>query len=103
MQDDEREKVGTCYKNKGQEAAIALGHELVQGEVKQQRLAQWIEFTQQHPQGVLYCFRGGLRSKTVQTWLAQAGINYPRVEGGYKALRQFLISELERLCLSMKF
>jgi tRNA 2-selenouridine synthase len=29
MNDDERKKIGTCYKNKGQEKAIELGHELV--------------------------------------------------------------------------
>ena len=30
----ERERVGTCYKEKGQDAAIALGHRLVNGAVK---------------------------------------------------------------------
>ena len=27
MTDDEREAVGTCYKEQGQEAAVRLGHE----------------------------------------------------------------------------
>jgi len=38
MTDAERAKVGTCYKQQGQDAAIVLGHQLVGGKVKQQRL-----------------------------------------------------------------
>ena len=49
MQDGEREKVGTCYKKRGQEAAIALGHELVKGKVKQQRIDAWLAQLSQHP------------------------------------------------------
>lgn len=95
MSDEERARVGICYKKKGQAAAIELGHQIVCGETKQQRLQQWQAFTQQHPSGYLYCFRGGLRSQTVQAWLRDAGIDYPLVKGGYKAMRRFLLEELE--------
>jgi len=102
MSDDEREAVGTCYKEEGQAAAIVLGHQLVSGEIKQARLEAWQAFIKKHPDGALYCFRGGLRSKTTQQWINEAyGIDYPRVEGGYKALRRFLIDETERLVQSM--
>ena len=92
MDDGERQQVGTCYKQQGQEAAIALGHQLVSGATKRQRIEAWAQFARAHPQGVLYCFRGGLRSQIVQQWLLnEAGIDYPRVVGGYKAMRGFLI------------
>jgi len=98
MSDKERELVGTCYKNKGQEKAIELGHELVQGEVKQERLDAWLEFIKNNPNGALYCFRGGMRSQITQQWIYKAsGINYPRIKGGYKALRRFLIDETDRI------
>jgi tRNA 2-selenouridine synthase len=96
MTDDERAQVGICYKQQGQEAAIALGHQLVAGELKAQRLALWSEFARRNPEGYLYCFRGGLRSRTVQQWLRDEGIDYPLVTGGYKAMRRFLLEELER-------
>lgn len=99
MNNDERAEVGICYKNKGQAAAIALGNTLVSGQSKESRLAQWQYFTRENPQGYLYCFRGGLRSQTVQGWLKESGINYPLLIGGYKALRQFLLNELEQLSL----
>jgi tRNA 2-selenouridine synthase len=96
MTDDERAQVGTCYKKQGQQAAIELGHQLVSGDTKARRIAAWSEFARAHPQGYLYCFRGGLRSRTVQQWLREEGIDYPLIEGGYKAMRRFLIDELTR-------
>lgn len=95
MTNDERTKVGTCYKQQGQQAAIELGHRLVQGEAKAQRVAAWKAFAEAHPNGYLYCFRGGLRSRITQQWLDEAGIAYPFVEGGYKAMRRFLLEVIE--------
>jgi tRNA 2-selenouridine synthase len=97
MLDDERTKVGTCYKQQGQVAAISLGHKLVCGEIKQQRVQRWAEFAQAHPQGYVFCWRGGLRSEISLEWLREVGIEYPRIPGGYKALRRFLIDKTEAL------
>lgn len=96
MNDQERTDIGTRYKNLGQDEAIKLGHQLVQGEVKSERIDCWVSFFEQHPQGILYCFRGGMRSKISQQWIYErTGIIYPRIKGGYKAMRRFLIDELE--------
>lgn len=96
INDEERHVIGIRYTEHGQDQAIALGHELVQGEVKESRVRDWIEFTQQHPHGALYCFRGGMRSKISQQWIYDAtGVAYPRIAGGYKALRRFLLNELD--------
>jgi tRNA 2-selenouridine synthase len=103
MSDTERECVGTCYKQKGQQAAIELGHELVSGTVKDERVAAWADFARSHPDGYLFCFRGGLRSKISQQWLAEAGVEYPRIIGGYKAMRRFLIEELESAVHDCRF
>lgn len=102
MTDSERQAVGTCYKQQGQEAAIALGHKLVCGETKAARVAQWKAFCEANPQGYLYCFRGGLRSRISQQWLKEAGVDYPMVIGGYKALRRFLIDTLEDIVIQPK-
>jgi len=103
LSDDERAQVGTCYKQRGQAAAIELGQQLVSGETKAQRMAAWAAFARRFPEGYLYCFRGGLRSQTVQAWLREAGIDYPLVKGGYKAMRRFLLDELERAVTSAGF
>ena len=98
MTDEERHAVGTCYKRAGQQAAIELGAKLVGEAGRRERTARWREFARANPGGALYCFRGGLRSRIAQAWLADTGVDYPLVTGGYKALRQCLIAELERLC-----
>jgi tRNA 2-selenouridine synthase len=103
MTDLERQRVGTCYKQHGQQAAIVLGHQLVGGEVKAARLQAWADFTRAHPDGVLYCFRGGLRSQIVQQWLHDAGIDFPRVGGGYKAMRSFLMQTVEQAVTQADF
>lgn len=104
MTDQERQRVGTCYKQQGQQAAIVLGHQLVSGDIKQQRIQAWAEFARAHPDGLLYCFRGGLRSQIVQQWLKdEAGIDYPRVGGGYKAMRTFLLDTTEQALQQCEF
>ena len=103
MTDEERAAVGTCYKQEGQDAAVALGHRLVSGETKAARVAAWVAFSKAQPQGALFCFRGGMRSAISQQWLADAGIHYPRVAGGYKAMRRWLINRLEHICATEPF
>lgn len=43
MNDEERAAVGTCYKRQGPEAALALGHKLVQGDLRASRTQAWLE------------------------------------------------------------
>ncbi|MDC9715321.1 MAG: tRNA 2-selenouridine(34) synthase MnmH [Gammaproteobacteria bacterium] len=102
MSDEERRLIGTCYKRQGQEKAIALGHKLVQGDIKEKRITAWLDFIKHNPDGALYCFRGGLRSQISQQWIYEvSNTNYPRIKGGYKALRRFLIDETNRIMHNM--
>jgi tRNA 2-selenouridine synthase len=103
MDDEERRQVGICYKEKGQDAAIRLGHQLVSDDIKSSRITQWTDFVQKHPQGFLYCFRGGLRSRTTQQWIKETGLDYPLIKGGYKAMRRFLIDSLQQLINEVPF
>lgn len=96
LDDEQRHIIGTRYKEQGQDAAIALGWQLATPEVKQQRQQAWLDHVRQHPDGYLYCFRGGLRSRLSQQLVRDAGVDYPLIKGGYKAMRRFLIDELER-------
>lgn len=96
MDDAQRAAVGTTYKKQGREEAIRLGHELVSGKVKEARLHAWAQHVRKHPQTVLYCFRGGLRSKITRQWLSEIGMNLPLIEGGYKSARQFLRQTVDR-------
>ena len=63
MNDEERVLIGTCYKDHGQAAAINLGHELVSGRIKDERIELWRKYIQENPETEVFCFRGGLRSQ----------------------------------------
>ena len=99
MTDDERQQVGICYKEQGEQAAVELGHQLVSGDLKEARIKTWIDQVKRHENAALLCFRGGLRSQTVQSWLAGSGYQLPIINGGYKALRSYLLTSLEE-CVS---
>ncbi len=97
MNDKEREAVGIRYKNNGNEAAVKLGHQLVSGEIKEARIDAWQHFIDTHPSAVLYCFRGGQRSRISQQWLHERGYPITRIKGGYKAFRNYLLHALETM------
>lgn len=100
---EERHRIGLCYQQAGQQAAIDLGNQLVQGRERERRLEAWQRWWHANPHGYLYCFRGGLRSRTTQAWLAEQGITAPLVQGGYKAMRRFLLESLESHLQSLSF
>ncbi len=97
LDDEQRHEIGCVYADDGQDAAIERGLALATKDIRECRLAAWQAFVQENPHGYLYCFRGGLRSRTTQSWLAESGHPYPLVQGGYKAMRRFLLNEFERL------
>ncbi|MCP4009489.1 MAG: tRNA 2-selenouridine(34) synthase MnmH [Proteobacteria bacterium] len=98
LDDAQRKQVGTCYKHEGHDAAVELGTRLISGAIKTARIARWKVFFSENTSGVLYCFRGGMRSKITQQWIFdETGVQIPRVKGGYKALRRYLIDQTESL------
>ena len=102
LDDAQRHEIGIRYKQAGEEKAISLGLKLATPEIRSQRIAHWADFCRAHPKGYLFCFRGGLRSRTTQAWLKEQSINYPLVTGGYKAMRRFLIDELDTSIASQR-
>ncbi|MFK7890824.1 MAG: tRNA 2-selenouridine(34) synthase MnmH [Granulosicoccus sp.] len=101
MNDEERHLVGIRYKKAGQQSAIELGAQLVGEQKRYQRTQCWLDFVKSNPDSVLCCFRGGLRSRIAQQWLLDAGAYTPLVKGGYKALRSFLIENLNHQCATL--
>ena len=57
LNDDERHQVGTCYKQRGQQAALELGHRLVSGDLRAGRVTAWRNIVEQHRGAALYCWR----------------------------------------------
>jgi tRNA 2-selenouridine synthase len=72
MDDEERRQVGICYKQKGHDAAVKLGHQLVSGQTRRERTEAWCRQIELRPETLLYCFRGGERSRIAQSWIFEA-------------------------------
>ncbi len=97
LSDEQRHLIGICYKEQGQASAIALGHQLVSGSERTEKINSWLaEIKRKDPAIYLYCFRGGLRSQISQQWIREAGGNIQIIEGGYKRLRNFLLENIEQ-------
>lgn len=96
LDDEQRHEVGICYKEKGADAAEALGHKLVDP-IRDERIAGWRQYIEANPGALLYCFRGGQRSQITARWLKESGVDIQRIPGGYKAMRQYLLSIFEHL------
>ncbi|MBT7608256.1 MAG: tRNA 2-selenouridine(34) synthase MnmH [Bacteriovoracaceae bacterium] len=93
---EHRKLVGTCFKDKGQAAAISLGHELVDP-LKETYLKKCIKAlsTNSENNKYIHCWRGGLRSKMSQQWIQELGVQVSLVEGGYKFIRNHLLKTFE--------
>lgn len=90
LSDEERHQVGIRYKEAGQDEAVKLGYTLT-GPHLPERIEGWREVVAQGPTAVS-CWRGGLRSALTAEFIGDD--NVPCVEGGYKAIRNHLMSKL---------
>ena len=95
LNNEERHIIGICYKEKGNEEATKLGYSIVAGKIKEDRLKLWTSFIKSNPDSIIYCFRGGSRSRIAQEWINdELHMNTPRILGGYKAFRNYLLDSL---------
>ncbi len=88
LRDNERAAVGTTYKQMGVEDAMFLGVNIVSPRVPEM-VKEYQELARGGPV-VVFCWRGGMRSKSVASVLEAAGIPVYRLVGGYKAYRRYV-------------
>jgi tRNA 2-selenouridine synthase len=96
LNDEERARVGTLYKQVSPFEARKVGAALVAINVANHIQAQFAT----HPRGwtpLIYCWRGGQRSGAFSHILRQVGWPAQRLEGGYKAWRSFVMAELAQM------
>jgi tRNA 2-selenouridine synthase len=91
--DVERAEIGTIYKQVSVQHAKDRGLEIVSA-----KLPGFVkEFEQIKEQKAVFCWRGGMRSKTTATVLSLMGIRTYRLTGGFRAYRKWVIETLEAL------
>ena len=91
---EERAVIGTTYKKSGKEKAVLEGLDVVGP--KMRWLAETIrKRSRKSGTALIHCWRGGMRSESV-AWLAGfCGINTIVLDRGYKAYRNWSISQFE--------
>lgn len=98
LSNEERHKVGHTYKNKGKEDATALGLDLFSNKIDNflEQIEKKIKKTNlKKTYLILYCWRGGMRSRSVAMLLSSLGYQVILASGGYKAYRKVVLSIIE--------
>ncbi len=94
LDNEERARVGTIYKQQSPFLARKLGAALVA-----RNAARHLEGPLADKPGgwrpLVYCWRGGQRSGSFATILAQVGWRVDLIEGGYKAWRKLVVAEVQ--------
>lgn len=102
LDDEERIRVGTLYKQVSPFEAKKVGAALVSRNIARHIETHFLS----KPRGwkpLIYCWRGGQRSGAMTVVLGQIGWPARRLDGGYKAFRQRVLEELDTLPSALRF
>jgi tRNA 2-selenouridine synthase len=96
--DEERAEIGTLYKQVNVQAAMDRGLEIVSA-----KLPAFINtFREIKEHKAVFCWRGGMRSKTSATVLSLMGIRVYRLTGGVRAYRKWVVDTVAQMKLPQK-
>jgi len=96
LEDAERAHIGTLYKQVSPFAAKRAGAVLILRHIASHIEHRFLDRAREW-RPLVYCWRGGKRSGGFTHVLRQIGWDACALEGGYKAYRRFVASELESL------
>src|SRR5690554_2393594 len=100
--DEERKEIGTIYKkdkNEAYEKGYYLGSSKlydIYENIKSLSLPEDYKI-------IIFCWRGGMRSKSIALNLRLMGVNSYQLVGGYKAYRRFVLEGLKSFKGSFKY
>ena len=102
LDDEERARIGTLYKQVSPFEARRVGAALVARNIARHldtaladRPRQW--------RPLIYCWRGGGRSDAMAEVLRRVGWRAGKLDGGYRSYRRAVIADLARLPLGVRF
>ncbi|MFD1458638.1 tRNA 2-selenouridine(34) synthase MnmH [Scopulibacillus daqui] len=98
---NERALIGKLYKQKGPHTAKEKGLEIISpklpsmyGQIKSQ--------ADQKEHTVIYCWRGGMRSRSIAGVMNLMGIGSYQLEGGIRSFRKHIVDSLSQFALEKK-
>ena len=96
LNDEERARIGTIYKQCSPFEARKLGAALASGNISRHLRERFLD----RPRAwrpLVYCWRGGQRSAAFAHVLSEIGWETGRLEGGYRAYRRAVLADLQSL------
>ncbi|PIN73214.1 tRNA 2-selenouridine(34) synthase MnmH [Candidatus Woesearchaeota archaeon CG10_big_fil_rev_8_21_14_0_10_45_16] len=99
LSNEERAIVGTLFKQVSKEKAIKQGMQFFSP-----KLPHFLEEITKYKDKriIIYCWRGGMRSKTVVSLFSALGYDVEQLQGGYKSYRLHVRERLSRYVLKPK-
>ena len=91
--DDERAEVGTAYVQVSKEKAKEIGIEKISKRLPV-IFKEINELSKKYDKLVFYCARGGMRSTTLEVLFNSLGYKTLKLQGGYKAYRQYILNNM---------
>ncbi|GGA38167.1 tRNA 2-selenouridine synthase [Kroppenstedtia guangzhouensis] len=94
---EERARIGTVYKQQGKKEALRLGMEIVSPKIP--RLVESVQEQSRGRTPLLFCWRGGMRSRSMAVFLDLVEVPALRLKGGYRAYREYVVQRLSNYTL----
>ena len=101
LSSEERAVVGTLYKKDSFEGK-KLGASLISKNIAS-HLKEFFKDKDRSHRPVVYCQRGGERSKSLATVLSRIGMKPLVIDGGYKAYRRHIVRSIDELVSKVSF
>ncbi len=101
LSDLEREKVGTIYKRESTFKAKIIGSSLTARNIAKHIEERFLEYKGSW-QPLVYCWRGGQRSKAFAIILSEVGWRTQQLEGGYKEYRNHVLEFMDTIGSKLK-
>lgn len=102
LNNEERIKVGTLYKQVSPFEAQKIGAALVAKNIAM-HIETKVMDKPRNWQPLIYCWRGGKRSNSLALILGQIGFKVHLIEGGYKAFRKEVMEDTPRQAQRLQF
>lgn len=96
LDNDERARVGTIYKQRSSFEAKKIGAALVSANIARHLQERFLDRPREW-RPLVYCWRGGSRSDAFAHVLHQVGWRAGRIDGGYRAYRRAVVDQLVEL------
>jgi tRNA 2-selenouridine synthase len=96
LDNEERRIVGTTYKQQGAFFARRIGGAMVAANLAKHLREQFAD-KPANWRPLVYCWRAGLRSGSMTTWLRLVGWDAQQLHGGYKSWRRHVIDLIDAL------